>query len=157
MSSSAITVPVTVVIWSEDSKRITECSVSVYTTFQDITRDLQVEGVEAALVGRSMGHPFRLFAGDWEPDDWSEGPATKSDTFGHELVIIVGWMHFLEDPYSLITEAKTAIEQIYDHQHMLPQCLANHTVHLFTYNHRTRTAGSQSPKSIATLRPRTPQ
>jgi hypothetical protein len=136
MSSSTITVPVPVVIWSKDSKRITKCSVSMHTTFQDIIRDLQVEGVKAVLVGHSMGHPFKLLPGDWEPDVLSGGPTTKADTFGHELVIIVGWMNFLEDPYCWITEAKTAIEEIYDHQHMLPQCLTNHTVHLFTYNHR---------------------
>jgi hypothetical protein len=136
MSSSATTVPVPVVIWSKGSKRIAECNVTMHTTFEEMIGQLQVEGVQAALVGRSAGMPFRLFAGDWEPDVMSGAPPTKADTFKHELVIIVGWMHYLEEPYCDTIQAKSDIEEIYKQEHMLPACLAHHTVHLFTYNHQ---------------------
>ena len=134
--TTATTASVPVVVWDMESKRTWKCAVSVHTTFADIIRDLHLEGVQAALVGRTFGRPFKLLQCDWEPDVMSGAPPTKATTFKHELSIIVGWMNYLEDPYCSIEDAKTEIAEIYNHQDMLPQCLAGHTVHLFTYNHR---------------------
>ncbi len=125
-----------VVVWDMKSKRMTECTVSVHTTFADIIRDLNLDGVQTALVGRTFGRPFKLLPCDWEPDVMSGAPAAKADTFEHELSIMVGWMHYLEDPYCSVDEATTTISEIYENQGMLPRHLDCHTVHLFTYKHR---------------------
>jgi len=93
---------------------------------------VQPEGVQAALVARSFGCPFRLIPCDWESDVMSGAPPTGADTFTHDLVNIVGWMHYMEEPTSSIEKAKTVIAAIYEEEHILPGILANHTVHLFS-------------------------
>jgi len=137
MSSSPITVTVPVVIWSKDSKSIHQYQVSMHTTFQDIISALQPEGIHAALVGKK-NYPFRLMPCDFVPDVTYKGgpPTSRGDIFIHGLVMIVGWMNYLEDRYCSIKEAITDIEEIYAHPEKLPEVLKNLVVHLFTYNHR---------------------
>ncbi len=140
MSSSPITeaVPmVPVVIWSEHSKIIRNCEVSIYTKFQDIIDALQLQGIRQAFVGNKR--PFQLIPCDFDPDEnYTGGPPTSNaNIFTYHLVSIVGLKMHLDDPHGYsISQAVKNINYVYRNKQELTNFLTNFTVHLFTYDHK---------------------
>lgn len=129
-----VTLPV--VVWSHGEKVLKSCSVSTDTTFQDVIASLGLNNIKSALVGHG-DMPFKLMAGDFAPaDDYNpeDMPTCLANTFTGKVVDIVFWMAYVgEGP---IAEGKLVLGRKQELDKMLPDVLAGHAIHLFTYDHR---------------------